>query len=182
MKAFIKLPYEACFGILLLLSFNGGIAIYGRQVNIHADPTSLPPAYEITSDTAAFVTLPTSVWQIMPDPGGNLVLTDVLQSDRFQQNDRSVNYQNHVYWLRYQLVNKMSHEIRIALPENATYADLYSKSDSSENWQHFRTGTLVHWSNRDGLKRIPAFTLTIPTRATTTVYKRIYWNYVEVGS
>ena len=70
----------------------------------------------------------------------------------------------------------MRHDIRIGLPEEAARSDLYLKTDSS--WQHFKTGTLVRWSNRDGLKRIPAFTLTIRAGETVTVYKRLYWDFV----
>ncbi len=137
---------------------------------------SLPPAYEITSDTAGNVILPDSGWQIMADPGGKLSLQEVLNADHFQDTDRKVNYQIHTYWLRYRFINGMQKEAKITLPEGAAYADLYTKTAGGK-WGHARTGTGVRWSRRDGLKRIHAFMLTIPAGEELVAYKRVYWNY-----
>src|SRR5690242_7374776 len=92
----------------------------------------LPPAYEITSDTAVNVMLPDSSWQVMADPGGKLGLQQVLQADHFQDTDREVNYKIPAYWLRFRFINRMSKEAKITLPEEAAYADLYTKTDSGK--------------------------------------------------
>ncbi|HEY6082490.1 MAG TPA: response regulator, partial [Chitinophagaceae bacterium] len=68
-------------------------------------------------------------------------------------------------------------EAKITLPESAAYADLYTKIADGK-WEHARTGTAVRWSRRDGLKRIHAFTLTIPPGKELVAYKRVYWNFV----
>ena len=138
----------------------------------------LPPAYAITTDTAAYILLPDSNWQLMADPGGKLNLEQAINSAFFQNKNQKVNYKNHVYWLRYQLANTMAKEIKIALPEVSFRADLFTKINDGK-WEHYLTGSGVPWSHRDGLKRIPAFMLSIPPGDTLTIYKRIYWNYVD---
>jgi len=137
----------------------------------------LPPAYAITTDTAAYILLPDSDWQLMADPGGKLNLEQALNSAFFQNNNQKVNYKNHVYWQRFQLVNDMMKELKIALPESSFCADLFAKVNEGK-WLHYTTGNGVPWSHRYGLKRIPAFTLSIKAGDTITIYKRIYWNYV----
>lgn len=139
--------------------------------------SSVPGAYKINSDTAAYISLPVSTWQIMADSSGDATFNDVLQAGHFQDTDRIIDYKVHVYWLRFRIVNNMSSKAAIALPENAARADLYTQLNS-DGWNHSVTGTMVHWSDRSGLKRVPAFTLTIPPGGTLIVYKRVYWNYV----
>src|SRR6185312_1942320 len=50
---------------------------------------------------------------------------------------------------------------------------------NDSKWKHYTTGTGVRWSRRDGLKRIPAFLIAIPSGDTLTVYKRMYWNFID---
>jgi signal transduction histidine kinase/DNA-binding response OmpR family regulator len=137
--------------------------------------TSLPPAYTITSDTA-IIKLPDSVLQIMPDPEGNLNLQQVIAANHFHYN-KKINYKIKVYWQRFQLINRMQKDVQIALPEVSAYADLYT--NDGNKWTHARTGTEVQFSKRSGLKQIPAFTLTIPAGKSLTLYKKIYWDYVN---
>ncbi|MEO6845571.1 MAG: sensor histidine kinase, partial [Ginsengibacter sp.] len=136
-----------------------------------------PPAYKITSDTASFLTLPDSNWQSMADAKGDLTLEQVINSKLFKDKNQKLNYQNKVYWLRYQIINSMQEAAKISLPETAYKADLFTKINDG-SWHHFTTGTGVTWSRREGLKRVLAFTVTIPKGDTLLVYKRVYWNYV----
>lgn len=137
-----------------------------------------PPAYKIISDTADFLILPDSNWQAMPDVKGNLTLEQVINSNGFGDRDKKINYKIRVYWQRFQLHNTLPKEIKIALPEVSFRADLFTKINAGK-WEHYTTGTGVPWSRRDGLKRIPAFTTTIPAGATLTVYKRMYWDFID---
>jgi signal transduction histidine kinase/DNA-binding response OmpR family regulator len=134
-------------------------------------------AYNITADTATRIILPADQWQTMADTTGNLTLHQVINSYLFQNNDVRINYRIHVYWQRFQVINDLPKEAKISLPEVSSRADLYAKINGGE-WQHFITGTVVKWSQRDGLKRIPAFTLSIPAGDTLSVYKRTFWNYI----
>ncbi len=136
------------------------------------------PVYKITADTAAYILLPTDNWQVMADPTGNLTLDQAINSNLFQNDNQKINYKISVYWQRYQIINSMLKEAKISLPEVSSRADLYAKMNRGE-WQHYLTGTLVKWNNRDGLKRIPAFTLSIPAGDTLTVYKRMHWNFID---
>lgn len=139
--------------------------------------STLTATYQVASDTATYILLPDSNWQVMADIKGNLTLKQAINSSLFQNKDQKVNYKNHVYWQRFQLVNQMMKELKIALPETSFQADLFTKINDGK-WKHFTTGAGVPWSHRDGLKRIPAFLVTIPSGDTLTVYKRMYWNYV----
>lgn len=61
---------------------------------------SLPPAYKMASDTAAYLILPPGDWQMMTDSSGKLSLQQVQSSNRFQDTNRKVNYRFQVYWLQ----------------------------------------------------------------------------------
>ncbi len=133
--------------------------------------------YNITSDTAAYIVLPASKRQIMIDSVGNLSFNQVLHSNHFQNNIQKVNYQFHVYWMRFRLLNTMPKDIKIAFPEKAAQVDLYTRLNDGR-WNHAITGSMVGWNKRNGLKRTNAFVLSIPPGSTLTVYKRMAWNYV----
>ncbi len=137
----------------------------------------VPPPYLVTTDTAAYIILPDSNWQVMADPTEKLNLTQAIYSTLFQNNNQKVNYKNHVYWQRFQLNNRMGKELKIALPVASFQADLYTKINDGK-WERHTTGTGVAWSLRDGLKRIPAFLISIPPGDNLTVYKRMYWNFI----
>lgn len=134
--------------------------------------------YNIVSDTASYVILPDSSWQMIPDAGGKMDINQAIKSNLFQNTNRKINYKYNVYWLRFQLHNALSKELKIALPETAFRTDLFAKINGDQ-WKHYVTGTGVPWSQRDGLKRIPASTISIPSGATLTVYKRMYWNFID---
>lgn len=138
---------------------------------------TLPAAYPITTDSMGLVQLPQPYWQVMTDPSGKQSLEDVLHTRSFEQAKGTIDYKTHVYWIRYTLTNKTGRQITLALPEMAATADLYYRIDSGK-WKHAHTGNLVPWSSRSGLKRIPAFSLTLPAGATATAYKKIYLDYV----
>ncbi|HRP55805.1 ATP-binding protein [Agriterribacter sp.] len=140
---------------------------------------TLPPVYIISADTAVYRLLPDTNWQVMADPGEKMQLAEVTASSLFQRNDKKVSYKSRVYWQRFRVAGNMAKEIEIALPEHSFRADLFTKIHDGE-WRHYITGRGVPWSRRDGLKRIPAFTLHIPPGDTVTLYKRIYWNYADV--
>lgn len=138
----------------------------------------MPRPYLITSDTVVYTSLPPASWQILPDPGGNLSLSTVLRAQGFQDTDRTVHYQTRTYWLRFQLTNAMVREARIALPVQASREDIFTRSPGG-GWDHQRSGTLRRWSERDGLRRVPAFTLTVAPGQTITVYERLRWNFID---
>lgn len=142
-----------------------------------AQPT-LPPVYIIDTDTAGYQALPYTHWQMMADPGEKMQLTEIITSPLFRPDDQKPDYKIHVYWQRFRLANNMNKALNIVLPEPSFHADLYVKMNRG-HWAHYTTGTGVPWSRRDGLKRMPGFTLSIPAGDTLTLYKRSYWNYTD---
>lgn len=134
--------------------------------------------YKITADTAAYTILPAGNWQMIADTMGNLTLDRAINSNLFQNKNQKINYKVNVYWQRYKIINTLSKDTKIALPEASSRADLFTKINNGQ-WKKFTTGTGVKWSIRDGLKRIPAFLIDIPSGDTLTVYKRMYWNFIE---
>ena len=99
---------NTCFFRLwfLMLSFNEAIA-----------QNNLPPAYELISDTGAYVTIDDAYWQFLEDKEGKWTTEDVIRSpitDAFRANDSKTNgvdYRVHVYWIRYRLKNTMNCKI-----------------------------------------------------------------------
>ncbi len=137
----------------------------------------MPPAYLITSDTMTYRYLPGAYLQVLADTADTFILAQVAAGGHFVDTNKTVDYHIQTYWLRFRLINGLPGEVTIALPERAARVDLYTRLGNG-GWTHALTGTLVSWSGRDGLKRLPAFVVSIPAGDTMTVYKRVCWNYV----
>jgi hypothetical protein len=87
---------------------------------------NLPPVYEITTDTSVVDTLPNTYWQMLEDKNGKLSFEEVSKpplADRFHYNTtktRRIDYSISTYWMRYRFRNDLTHEVKIAIPANAT--------------------------------------------------------------
>jgi signal transduction histidine kinase/DNA-binding response OmpR family regulator len=138
----------------------------------------MPVPYRILSDTVSITPLPPASWQVLADPGGRLTLSSVLVSEGFQDTGKTVDYHVPTYWIRFQLTNATGKDAGVSLPVISAYADLYTKRDDGD-WEHQRSGGLLRWSKRDGLKRVPAFTLTLGPGETVQVYERVRWNFID---
>lgn len=139
--------------------------------------SSLPPAYHIHSDMPDFIILADSNWQAMADINGNLSLSQVINSGEFNSHIRKIDYDIPIYWLRLRIVNNTIADARLSLPEEAWKADLYTSTNEG-SWKHFVSGSGIPWSRREGLKRIPAFTIIIPGGDTVLLYKKVQFNFV----
>jgi sensor histidine kinase YesM len=144
----------------------------------------LPPAYEIKTDTtaAAIIKLDDAYWQMLEDKEGKLTIDQVSNSslaNKFHYNTTKTNEIDHsirTYWFRYRFQNDRTHEVKIAIPTNATHADFYTP-DSNGKWDHQLTGVGVPWSKLKGLKRITAVIYTIPAGSTLMVYERYHFRF-----
>lgn len=86
----------------------------------------LPPAFSFYSDTSSPHFLPIQYWEVLPDPGQNFTLPEIIHSNpEFTQN-RKVDYGTKVYWQRFRIYNQSSNELEISLPQNAIRVDLFS--------------------------------------------------------
>jgi len=152
--------------LLWLLSFTKIIA-----------QNNLLPVYEIKTDTGLYQILDSAHWQMLEDRTGELTLEDVSKvslADKFHADNTRTNgidYSINTFWFRYSLKNSMGHDVKIAIPESASYADLYILR-SNGTWNHQTTGSLVPWSKRDGLKGITHFLLVIKPAEELVIYER----------
>jgi hypothetical protein len=126
---------------------------------------NFPPAYEIRTDTA--ITLDDAYWQMLEDKEGKLTIDQVSKpslADKFHYNTTKtmgIDYSVRTYWLRFRFQNNMTHEIKVGIWTDATYADFYTPG-SNGKWDHQFTGVGVPWSKRDGFKRsVSANTVTV---------------------
>jgi len=157
--------------IFLVLGFTSAITVRAQ--------TDWPPTYIIATDTTTKdFSLPDSCLQIMEDPQGEMKFQNVLISDNFQNGGKKGNSEIKAYWLRYRIENKMQKELQLTFWLNKIpFADLFVKSDSS-SWQHSRTGILVPWSQRDGLKSLMAIHVNIQAGKSLLVYERHIYDYL----
>ncbi len=161
-------------GLLVIISFAPTMA----QKN-------LPSAYEIITDTAVIIRLDNAYWQMLEDPDGKWTIDDVSRSpisEKFHANTTEtkgilgVDYSINTFWMRYRVKNSMSHEARITIPKDVTYADFYTSS-LNKKWNYKRTGTAVPWSKRNDLKRITTLTYIIQPGEELLFYERNHFDY-----
>src|SRR5689334_2662458 len=109
--------------VFILLVFTCFALISAGQIN-------LPLPYEIKTDTPVNIVLDDSYWQMMEDAAGELTIDQVSQSslaEKFHSNttkNKQLDYSIKAYWIRYRFINRMSHEARITIRKEVSYADL----------------------------------------------------------
>jgi len=134
---------------------------------------NLPSVYEIKTDTA-YVNIPDSCWQMIEDADGKWTIDQVSQSpitDKFHANIDITNSNINIYWVRFSLKNNMTHEARIYFLSPTSLLDLYTKQAGSL-WVHQKTGYLLPWSERDGIKNLDDIRLIIKPGQELLVYQR----------
>ncbi|MCW5914721.1 MAG: hypothetical protein KIT66_08955 [Chitinophagaceae bacterium] len=160
----------------LMFVFCANILVAQNEINSRVP---LPPPYIISADTATTKTqLPDSCWQMLTDSTGKMTLQEAISSDQFQNTSREIDYHFKTYWIRYRIKNQMNKDVQIALwADNISYSDFYVKTDDT-NWQHFRSGGLVPYSKRNGLKSLRAILQTIAPGESIMVYQNNTYNYI----
>jgi two-component system NtrC family sensor kinase len=159
-----------------------GLLIFLCSSFIGIAQNSLPPVYEINTDTAVAITLNDAYWQMLEDPEGKWTIDEVSQSpvaDKFHANTTKINGVDHsinTFWLRYRFKNNMGHEARITIPKDVSAAVLYTRG-SDGKWNHKTTGKTVPWSKRDDLKRITTVTYIMQPGEELLIYERDVFNY-----
>jgi len=121
--------------------------------------TSLPPVYEIRSDTAGLQELDSSYWQKLEDKEGKWTISDVIKlplSGKFHSPGSKAapgidTINVHTYWYRYSLRNITPLVAKISLTSIASYFDVFIINNDSLQVQ-YHNGYLREWDKRDGLK------------------------------
>lgn len=138
---------------------------------------SLPPFYEIKTDTLTTQELDFRFWQILPDSSGNLMISDVtkqLYAGKFyalskeNQQAQEIEATN---WLRFRLKNLMNQNAKLSLSSSAAQADFFVFSSDGKMHQ-YRTGLIAAWSQRDGLKKSRQIPIILLPAEEVTIYMR----------
>ncbi len=138
---------------------------------------SLPPVFEIKTDTTLMQILPKQYWQMLPDKGGKLKIDDVSKlplANHFFYRGQTTNADTveNVYWIRYQIKNTTDREAKISLNSISDYDDFYlQKPDSS--WMHLSSGSSRELDLKDGLKYVNIIPIVLKPGEGYLVYERI---------
>ncbi len=146
--------------------------------------SSMPPAFEINSDSSTSVALTENYWQVMEDRQSNWSIERLNYPDgdnNFQTDYSGMNgidYSVHTFWIRFSLKNKLNRSLSVALPNTnkASRSDFYILRPDS-GWEHQVTGLLYPYRKRDGLKDMNLITFVIKPGETVRIYNRISNNY-----
>ena len=158
--------------IIGLLFFLNGISQAG-----------LPPVFEIKSDTAKIQVLDSTYWQKLEDTVGKWTFDEVRNnplSEKFHiqivSDDKSTADDVHTHWQRYRLKNTMATTYSFSLSSPVDEFDVYAIR-SNGNIEHYRSGWLRKWDEKDGLKSAEwagAISLKLAPGEEITIYDRRY--------
>jgi signal transduction histidine kinase len=154
---------------LLVLLFSGFPAAIAQN--------SLPPVYEIKTDTTIMQIVPQQYWQMLPDKGGKLKIDDVSKlplTNHFYFRGQPTNADTveNVYWMRYQIKNTTDREVKISLNSISDYDDFYLQEPGG-GWTHFISGTNRELDKKDGLKYVNIIPIILKPGEGYLVYNRI---------
>ena len=139
---------------------------------------TLPPVFEIETDTLLFQIMQPSYYQLLEDKAGNWTIQDVTSTpltDRFRYRNEKVASRDtltNTYWFRYRLKNKMNREAKIALNSSSNSDDFYWLEPDGK-WKCSQAGSALGWSKRDGLKRTGSIPIILQPGVEHIVYERI---------
>jgi signal transduction histidine kinase len=145
---------------------------------------SLPPAFEIKTDTSTYDTLSDRHWQILVDLAGSWGIEQVSKpplSDKFIANNTITNgldYNIHVFWFRYRIKNLLTTDAKVCLTNttNADQCDFYILHGLNK-WTHYVTGKLYPNDKVNGLKKLNDIPITIKPGEEITIYNRLQNSY-----
>lgn len=136
------------------------------------------PFYEILSENSKLTILADTCWQILEDPDGTWTIDDVSQPPLLAKFHTNVglNFSINTYWIQMKLINKMDHASEIFFRSNAPFHDVFIKTLTG-NWSHLKTGWLIPWSQKDGMRGADAISVSIPAGEELILYRRIEYNF-----
>ncbi|WP_461066282.1 sensor histidine kinase [Spirosoma horti] len=142
--------------------------------------TAWPPVYEIKADSS--IKIDTTHFQILEDRAGDFTFEQVQKDPNFRVEPAFDRHRrSHVYWVRMRIKNSLSDTLNLYLCDFASnYLDMYWL-DTSNQWQHQRTGSLIPQSqlpDRKGNKeRNRLFFRLLPGQQTTLYQRseRVFW-------
>jgi len=157
---------------------------------VRAFPQNLSsPVYEIKTENVTII-IPDSCWQMLEDSDGKWTIDQVSQSplgEKFHSRTEVASSAINTYWIRFRLKNDLAHEAKIIFNCNPAFLDLYTKSENN-SFLHQKSGMLLPWSERDGIKNLYQLPVVIKPGQDLLVYQRIMFDprvdipkYIYVG-
>jgi two-component system NtrC family sensor kinase len=141
-----------------------------------------PQAFEIKADTAINEDISDKYWQLLEDPTGKLDISQVSSAAynlKFHGNTtltKGYNYAITNYWLRYKLRDSLTYPVKVTIPEGVAYAWLYIPAANGK-WDVEKTGKLLPWGQRGGLKRVTQFVVTLQPGQEVLLYEHDIFDF-----
>ena len=138
----------------------------------------LPPAYEITSDTAFSQEIDTAHRQMLEDKEGKWKINEVTSPPlitKFSHSGLMMPRTDEVitaYWFRYRLKNTLETERPFVLNAQNETVDFYILRDDGK-WQHLLSGFSSEWEKKDGYKAGNYVEVSLKANEEITLYQRI---------
>ena len=140
--------------------------------------SSLPPAFDLISDTSLRLEIDTAHRQILEDKEGKWTIDEVNKLpliDRFRYSSILKPIKDSAfaaYWFRYRIKNQTGKQSQIAFSAFNETSDFYIQSRDGK-WQHLTSGYFSNWEKRDGLKAANVVPFIIHPNEELLIYERI---------
>ena len=151
----------------------------------------LPPVFEIKSDTASIQIVDSIYWQKLEDKTDKWTFDEVRKSplsEKFHIQIVSTGGLTaedvHTHWQRYRLKNTMAATYSFSLSFPVDEFDVYAIR-SNGNIEHYRSGWLRKWDEKDGLKSAEwsgAISLKLAPGEEITIYDRRYRKHETISN
>ncbi|TRW24755.1 hypothetical protein FMM05_09645 [Flavobacterium zepuense] len=134
---------------------------------------SWPEAFVIKTDSLIYQDLNDNNWQYINSGEKIITFKDIITpkyTKRFLPAKRTVSFQNqksHI-WLRYRLKNNYPHAKIISFTSIRDNEHIYISN--KDKWLHFKSGDMIPWSKRDGIKGLNQVTYTLAANEEVLVY------------
>ncbi len=150
--------------------------------------SNLPPAFDITNDTALRTEIPPGYYKMLEDTGGKLAIQQVILSpvaDEFHFDQSKVHqfgYRINAHWFCYRLRNAMSHDAEIEIGnedvENGGHeqSTFYLKQDGK--WSKFENGLFAPRRKLNGLVLNNYIPVIIKPGEELIVYNRVHSSFI----
>jgi two-component system, NtrC family, sensor kinase len=162
------------FALLLLISV---IRTYAQN---NLPSASMPPAYEIKSDTGLYQSFGSEYVLVIADKNNQWSIDEILRTEFLpitRQTSKNIGQTNWL-WYKFRLKNKMPVDATFCLSTGADQSDFYIIRNGVKDG-HYITGNIVQWSKKPGFKRANAIPVTFKPGEEVTVYQKRYNRYTD---
>ncbi|MEP7374769.1 MAG: ATP-binding protein [Chitinophagaceae bacterium] len=138
---------------------------------------TLPPAYQIKSDTILEQRIGPAFLQVLEDKSGKWTIGEILDSQLSNQfhdlKQKAADSIVTTHWVRFKLSNVMASDARMSLTTGSQRSDFYVIKNGISAGPYI-TGSSVAWDNKSGLKKANAIPFVLKPGEEVTIYQRRY--------